>query len=606
MLKITRYFIIFPIKLFLILISYFALAHSNLAVAQKHEDNLFFASLPLLFHAAYHYSIKRHSDPVYDEMSDRHDLYRKDVYRKEVDVNQSVAIELFEEESFPEIDDDEPENLRPTDHLVPITELTVLVEEASNDRPDHNFSEDHEDFSAFLYEETLSALHFMEQQELQECLKSGFEAREEAYNEDVRYNLRKDKWLSQVVEDELIYRLIISCPDTYQFSPSEQPATDGSDLIEVDVVGDINPRLICPICLNVANVAATACNKQHVACKACLQTSVASYSRCPSCQEESEVGKITLHPFGQRDINQINVRCPNHAKGCPATPDISDVKAHYLSCEYVLSTCERCKQEVLKVNLEAHSQRCYNLDATEYPQILADEAEGESIQSLTQKFTDLQDKVNTMERIFNDVFKGQGRAGIRSEPQQSTQEQHSGASLSGMNLELYFTGASVTVMNIEPVTLNFSGDRLIQRHNLEDVFDIYREGKFIGSSVRFTEDNARDLLNASKRKISKEFKAGNYNLKLSITKDETCVLYSIQVTCNEGVEVESAHIYVDVYHSKSTEPRIDNEDKLYFSRWEIRRGRSSHRYSLFRITQRQGFTQNDGGWYVKLRGSFNF
>ena len=603
--KVTRYFILIPLKLSFILISYFALTHSNLALAQKHKDNLFFASLPLLFHAAYHYSTKQHNDFVYDSVSDRHDLYRKelyrkelyrkDVYRKEVDINQSVAIEFFEEDSVPKIGDDEPESWKSIDNLVPITELTLLVEEASDDKPDHNFPEDNEGFSAFLYEETLSALHFMEQQERQECLKPGFEAREEAYNEDIRYNLRKDKWLTQVVEDELVYRLIVFCQDTYRFSPSEQPATAGSDLIEVDVVGDVDSTNICSICSHVANKPSIACNQQHMACEACLQESVGRYSNCPFCRVDSEVCNIQPFPYVQRKVNRLKVYCPNKTKGCPATPDISDIKAHYLRCEYVLSTCERCKQEVLKVNLETHSQRCYSLEAIDYPQILidktVDETEGETIQSLTQKVIELQDKMSTIEWTLSDVLEEQ----IRSEPQESRQDKHS--------------GASVAAMSLEPETLSIFPHKLIPRYKPKDIFDIFLNDKLLGSSVRITANNMHDLLNETKQTISKEFRAGNYYLKLFITKDEINVLCSIRVTCDKDVGYADISVEVDVYRTEDRlyrSPKIYDEQKLRFSCQKIKRGITSWVFPLFRITERQLFTQSDGCCYIKLTGSFEF
>ncbi|KAI1841934.1 hypothetical protein JX266_011904 [Neoarthrinium moseri] len=167
--------------------------------------------------------------------------------------------------------------------------------------------------------------------------------------------------------------------------PSSAAAVD-LRLLEYEDAVDEN--LICPIC-RVALVGPVITNCDHVFCHRCLVQAHALNPVCPVDRLPLKLVSETrpAPKIVQNQLDNLNVRCPNHARGCHLVVARSLVENHvtrycdktmvpcpHPSCEHTVVRndvgkgclhydvqCEYCEGTMLKADLEIHQdQKCPN------------------------------------------------------------------------------------------------------------------------------------------------------------------------------------------------------------------------------------------------------
>ena len=114
-------------------------------------------------------------------------------------------------------------------------------------------------------------------------------------------------------------------------------------------------ELQCPICQEILlNPLQTTCG--HLFCKHCLLEALQRRPRdCPLCRQRHSYMKDA---FNHRKIGNLQVKCPNHAKGCTWVGILSNAEDHASTgCELETVACPKgCDSEMLRKDITEHVQ----------------------------------------------------------------------------------------------------------------------------------------------------------------------------------------------------------------------------------------------------------
>ena len=120
-----------------------------------------------------------------------------------------------------------------------------------------------------------------------------------------------------------------------------------------DFVSDVPGRFICQICAKVLREPHLAvCCGQHF-CESCLNQWFKQQRKesCPHCRAEGKAFSHVINKGLRSEINQLEVKCSNHGKGCKWTGELGTLKTHLQSdkgCGFVEVQCpNRCSGKVI-------------------------------------------------------------------------------------------------------------------------------------------------------------------------------------------------------------------------------------------------------------------
>ncbi|XP_066934295.1 TNF receptor-associated factor 6-like [Clytia hemisphaerica] len=125
--------------------------------------------------------------------------------------------------------------------------------------------------------------------------------------------------------------------------------------------------LECTIChLLLRDAHSTPCH--HAFCHGCLvkwnneqPTRRRMSTRCPSCNVQYDPDKISFNGVVDRMVKtSIDVKCPQHEKGCQWQGKIIDYKDHEEKCDYEMIRCKNkgCQENVARLKMNYHEGNC--------------------------------------------------------------------------------------------------------------------------------------------------------------------------------------------------------------------------------------------------------
>ena len=123
-----------------------------------------------------------------------------------------------------------------------------------------------------------------------------------------------------------------------------------------DFVSEVPGRFICQICANVLREPHLAvCCGQHF-CESCLNQWFEKKRKesCPHCRAEGKAFNHVINKGLRSEINQLEVKCSNHGKGCKWTGELGALKTHLESdkgCGFVEVKCPNWCRRVFNVKL---------------------------------------------------------------------------------------------------------------------------------------------------------------------------------------------------------------------------------------------------------------
>ncbi|KAM4632039.1 RING finger protein 151 isoform 2-T2 [Discoglossus pictus] len=138
----------------------------------------------------------------------------------------------------------------------------------------------------------------------------------------------------------------------------------GGDMMAAGYDQDIfteipGPDLLCAICHGVLRCPVMiACN--HIYCRKCILQWLKRQRTCPCCRSPVKRKMFVLMHKLRRQINRLQVKCPNEENGCLAHFPLLEFKEHAESCSFGLVSCpnEGCQAMVLRKDMFQHSQTC--------------------------------------------------------------------------------------------------------------------------------------------------------------------------------------------------------------------------------------------------------
>ena len=122
---------------------------------------------------------------------------------------------------------------------------------------------------------------------------------------------------------------------------------------------DNSKDLVCPICRNLIQTAAQpSVDDSHVFCYSCLLEALLNKQSCPVCNTRATIRSMIKFSFIDRQISNLQVRCPKSSDGCEWTGPLSDLKNRHWNneCDYNLKPCLLCNVNVLARNLKNHTE----------------------------------------------------------------------------------------------------------------------------------------------------------------------------------------------------------------------------------------------------------
>ena len=115
----------------------------------------------------------------------------------------------------------------------------------------------------------------------------------------------------------------------------------------------------CVICRNVLRDPVTCRDHQHLFCRACINTHLANFERCPSCNQELCVHTLREAPRVVKNVlSELKIRCDFYERGCIKFVELGDLEKHAKECEFGPAICSNqgCYLDVNRRDLMYHER----------------------------------------------------------------------------------------------------------------------------------------------------------------------------------------------------------------------------------------------------------
>ena len=127
-------------------------------------------------------------------------------------------------------------------------------------------------------------------------------------------------------------------------------------------VTTVNRNFLCLICFNVLKDPVLCPKNQHCFCRGCITKHLENSRRCPTCADELTEETLTVPSRMVRDyLNELNIRCVYHDRGCEEIVQLQHLDQHEDSCGLTPVVCTNpgCGATLNKRDLTIHeSELC--------------------------------------------------------------------------------------------------------------------------------------------------------------------------------------------------------------------------------------------------------
>ena len=105
-------------------------------------------------------------------------------------------------------------------------------------------------------------------------------------------------------------------------------------------VATISRNFLCLICFNVLKEPVLCPRNQHCFCRGCITKHLENSRRCPTCADELTEETLTEPPRMVKDyLNELNIRCVYHDRGCEEIVQLQHLDQHEDSCGFTPAVC---------------------------------------------------------------------------------------------------------------------------------------------------------------------------------------------------------------------------------------------------------------------------
>ena len=105
-------------------------------------------------------------------------------------------------------------------------------------------------------------------------------------------------------------------------------------------VTTISRNFLCLICFNVLKDPVLCPRNQHCFCRGCITKHLENSRRCPTCADELTEETLTEPPRMVKDyLNELNIRCVYHDRGCEEIVQLQHLDQHEDSCGFTPAVC---------------------------------------------------------------------------------------------------------------------------------------------------------------------------------------------------------------------------------------------------------------------------
>ena len=164
--------------------------------------------------------------------------------------------------------------------------------------------------------------------------------------------------------------------------------TQGYD--EERFVTTISRNFLCLFCFSVLKDPVLCPRNQHCFCRGCITKHLENSRRCPTCADELTEETLTEPPRMVKDyLNELNIRCVYHDRGCEEIVQLQHLGQHENSCGFTPAVCSNqgCGAILNKRDLIHHeSELC------EYRKLKC-----HSCGEITKTLTDIEKRIVRME-----------------------------------------------------------------------------------------------------------------------------------------------------------------------------------------------------------------
>ena len=127
-------------------------------------------------------------------------------------------------------------------------------------------------------------------------------------------------------------------------------------------VTTVNRNFLCLICFNVLKDPVLCSRNQHCFCRGCITKHLENSQRCPTCADKlTEETLAEPQRMIKHYLNELNIRCVYHDRGCKEIVQLQHLDQHEDSCGFTPAVCTNpgCGATLNKRDLTIHeSELC--------------------------------------------------------------------------------------------------------------------------------------------------------------------------------------------------------------------------------------------------------
>ena len=102
----------------------------------------------------------------------------------------------------------------------------------------------------------------------------------------------------------------------------------------------INRNFLCLICFNVLKDPVLCSRNKHCFCRGCITKHLENSRRCPTCADELTEDTLAQPPIMIKYyLNELNIRCVYHDRGCEEIVQLQHLDQHEDSCGFTPAVC---------------------------------------------------------------------------------------------------------------------------------------------------------------------------------------------------------------------------------------------------------------------------